>query len=139
MTEKHATPLPYEKTTETISVSVEPIFLEERSSPEDSHYVWSYRVVILNKGQYTVQLRSRYWRITDANGVTQEVSGEGVVGEQPILKPGESYEYTSGAPLPTPTGFMTGQYIMESANGTQFAIDIPAFSLDSHHQDARLH
>jgi ApaG protein len=124
----------YEKTTDNVRVSVEPAYLDDQSSPEDRRYVWAYRVRIENCGRESVRLRSRYWRITDANGFMQEVSGEGVVGDQPILKPGENYEYTSGAPLTTPSGFMVGNYTMEGENGRYFTVDIPAFSLDSPHQ-----
>ena len=129
----------YEKTTENITVSVEPDFLEEQSAPEEGRFVWSYRVVIRNQGKQTVQLRSRYWRITDAQGFVQEIEGEGVVGDQPVLQPGESYEYTSGAPLPTPSGFMVGTYRMQDTAGKTFTIDIPAFSLDSPHHQAMVH
>ena len=129
----------YEKITSDVVVKVEPVYLDDQSSPEDSHYVWAYRVTIENKSAETIQLRSRYWRITDANGSTQEVAGEGVVGDQPVLNPGESYEYTSGAPLPTPTGFMVGNYIMARPDGRHFTVDIPAFSLDSPHQNSVRH
>src|SRR5690606_33720899 len=104
------------------------------------HYVWAYRVVIENQGPDAIRLRSRYWRITDANGTTQEVSGEGVVGEQPVLKSGEIYEYTSGAPLATPSGFMSGAYTMEGlSSGKRFTVDVPAFSLDSPYQPKAIH
>ena len=116
--------------TRAIEVSVEPTYLEDQSSPDEHHYVWAYHVRIVNHGRERVQLRSRYWRITDALGRQQEVKGPGVVGEEPVLKPGESFEYTSGVPLPTPSGFMVGSYGMVTANGEHFDIDIPAFSLD---------
>ncbi len=90
-------------------------------------------------GSDTVQLVNRYWHITDSLGRVQEVRGPGVVGEQPTLKPGESFEYTSGTPLPTPSGIMVGTYEMESANGRRFDVAVPAFSLDSPHEEARLH
>jgi ApaG protein len=128
----------YEKTTDNIRISVEPSFLDDQSSPEDSRYVWAYKVRIENKGQETVRLRSRYWRITDSNGHVQEVSGEGVVGAQPTLKPGDNFEYTSGAPLATPSGFMVGNYTMEAVDGRAFKVEIPAFSLDSPHHRAVL-
>lgn len=128
----------YEKTTADIWIGVEPSFLDDQSSPEDGRYVWAYKVKIENRGQDTVRLRARYWRITDANGQVQEVSGEGVVGAQPTLRPGENFEYTSGAPLPTPSGFMVGNYTMEDSGGRPFTVDIPAFSLDSPHYRAAL-
>ena len=121
----------YSKITRAITVTVKPFYLEEQSSPSDSHYVWAYHVRIENHGAETVQLRNRYWRITDSMGRVQEVRGAGVVGEQPVLKPGESFEYTSGTPLPTPSGIMEGTYQMERENGERFDVAIPAFSLDS--------
>ena len=122
----------------SIRVTVKPIFLEKQSSPVDNHYVWAYSVQIENMGEDQVQLLTRYWRITDAMGRMQEVHGAGVVGEQPILNPGESYEYTSGTPLPTPSGIMVGSYEMKSASGARFDVAIPAFSLDSPHQLVQL-
>ncbi len=129
----------YSKTTNNIQVTVEPTYLDDQSAPEDGRYIWSYHVRIENKGGETIQLLSRYWKITDGNGVTQEVEGEGVVGEQPLLYPGDSYEYTSGAPLPTPGGIMVGTYQVESGDGEAFTVDIPAFSLDSPYQSLVLH
>ena len=121
--------------TRGIVVSVEPTYLEAHSSPGNSRYLWAYRVTIDNLGQETVQLRSRHWMITNARGELTEVKGPGVVGEQPILEPGESYAYTSGAPLDTPSGMMGGSYQMESHTGEQFDIEIPTFSLDRPNQD----
>ena len=129
----------YEETTRTIRVMVEPVFLDEQSSPSDAHYVWAYHVRIENLGRETVQLRTRHWRITDANGRIHEVRGDGVVGEQPVLHPGEAFEYTSGTPLATPSGIMVGDYAMESETGEKFTVVIPAFSLDSPHQKRSLH
>lgn len=129
----------YEATTANIQVLVEPNFLPDQSEPDQNRYVWSYRVVIKNAGSLTVQLRSRYWRITDAVGRVQEVRGDGVVGEQPVLAPGQSFEYTSGAPLPTPTGFMGGTYHMQTRSGEEFDVEIPTFSLDSPHQKVIVH
>jgi len=121
----------YEATTRDIRVQVEPNFLEEDSSPGQGYYFWAYTVEIANRGDQTVQLLSRHWRITDAAGRTQEVRGAGVVGAQPTLSPGESFRYTSGAPLRTPSGFMRGSYQMEAEDGQTFDVAIPAFSLDS--------
>ena len=122
---------PYRAVTRGIAVSVEPAYLEANSSPGNSQYVWAYRVTIENQGHETVQLLSRHWMITNARGDLNEVKGPGVVGEQPVLKPGESYQYTSGCPLNTPWGMMGGSYQMESESGERFDIEIPAFSLDS--------
>ena len=127
----------YQETTNAISVTVKPVYLEEQSSPEDDHFVWAYWVKIENQGGDTVQLRNRYWRITDSQGQVQEVRGAGVVGEQPVLKPGESFEYTSGTPLSTPSGIMLGTYQMEGNDGAKFDVAIPAFSLDSPYEGAR--
>jgi ApaG protein len=121
----------YRAVTRQIEVTVEPNFLPERSSVEKREYFWSYTIVITNTGAETVQLRTRHWIITDASGRKQEVRGEGVVGEQPVLAPGERFEYTSGVPLPTASGFMTGRYQMVSESGERFEIDVPTFSLDS--------
>jgi len=128
----------YEKTTNDISISVRPFFLEEQSAPDRNHFVWAYRVNIQNKGTATVQLMNRHWRITDKYGRLQEVKGAGVVGEQPVLKPGESYDYTSGCPLETPSGIMVGAYEMTTTSGERFLVDIPAFSLDSPHDKAAI-
>ena len=129
----------YDETTRSIRVTVEPIYLDDQSSPSDNHYVWAYQIRIENESADTVQLLHRYWRITDAQGRVQEVRGAGVVGEQPTLRPGESYEYASGTPLPTPSGIMVGSYEMETAQGTRFDVAVPAFSLDSPYEDTRRH
>src|SRR3954471_18857373 len=105
----------YERTTRKLRVVASPRYLESQSRPEDNHFVWAYTITIENHGAETVTLRSRYWRITDGRGKVQEVRGAGVVGEQPTLKPGQSFEYTSGAPLATPSGFMVGSYQLETA------------------------
>lgn len=128
----------YNAVTRQISVTVTPYFIEDQSDPDDNHFVWAYQVNIENSGGETVQLISRYWHITDANGQVQEVRGDGVVGEQPVLRPGESFEYTSGTPLSTPSGIMVGRYQMETKGGEGFEIDIPAFSLDSPYQRTSL-
>ena len=128
----------YSETTRAIRVTVKPFYLEDQSSPQENHYVWAYHVKIENTGEDTVQLRNRHWQITDALGRLQEVKGPGVVGEQPLLKPGESFEYTSGTPLPTPSGIMVGSYEMERSDGERFDVRIPAFSLDSPYQPVRI-
>ena len=125
--------------TRNINVSVETRFLENESEPDNQYFVWAYHIRISNEGHETVQLRSRHWIITDGLGRVQEVKGEGVVGEQPILGPGGSYAYTSGTPLSTPTGMMRGSYLMETPNGERFEIEIPLFSLDSEHAMKTLH
>lgn len=121
----------YRAVTRKIEVSVTPQFMPERSLLHESEYFWAYTINIVNHGGETVQLKTRYWRITDSNGALQEVRGAGVVGEQPVLKPGASFEYTSGVPLTTPSGFMQGTYGMVAETGELFDIEIPAFSLDS--------
>src|SRR3954467_4114043 len=124
-------PAMYSQTTRAIKISVRPMFLEDQSSPAENHFVWAYHVRIENTGRETVQLRNRHWRITDSLGRLQEVRGPGVVGEQPVLEPGESFEYTSSCPLTTPSGFMVGDYEMETRNGESFLARVPAFSLDT--------
>ena len=121
----------YRAVTKSIEVTVTPRFIAERSSPDNGYYFWAYTIHIINRSKETVQLKTRHWRITDATGKQQEVDGPGVVGEQPVLKAGESFEYTSGVPLPTPSGFMRGTYgMVGTENGASFEIEIPAFSLD---------
>ena len=124
----------YNLTSNDITVTVAPIFLEDQSDPDDDHFVWAYQVRIENNGTDSVQLQTRYWHITDANGLVQEVRGSGIVGEQPVLEPGEIFEYTSGTPLATPSGIMVGSYQMQTDHGDLFDVKIPAFSLDSPHQ-----
>lgn len=120
----------YSAITRQIEVRVVPKFLPDRSSPENGYFFWAYTITLTNQGPETVQLKTRHWRITDALGRLQEVRGSGVVGEEPVLRPGENFEYTSGVPLPTPSGFMGGSYGMVTETGEAFDIDIPAFSLD---------
>ncbi len=120
----------YRAVTQNIIVEVEPFYLKDRSDPGENRYVWAYRVTIENRSNIFVQLLSRYWHITDGNGRVEEVSGAGVVGEQPELNPGDSYQYTSGCPLTTPSGIMVGSYTMRDEAGQLFDIAIPAFSLD---------
>ncbi len=120
----------YRSTTREIDIEVEPFYLPERSTPEDGRYVWGYRVTIVNNSSLLVQLLARYWRITDASGRVEEVRGAGVVGEQPELNPGDSFQYTSGCPLRTSSGFMVGSYTMRDGDDNLFEVAIPAFSLD---------
>ncbi len=135
----------YAEETRGINVRVAAFYLEDQSEPDEGRYVWAYRVTIENHGTQTVQLLRRTWRITDARGRTRLVQGDGVVGEQPVLEPGQAFEYTSGTPLDTPSGFMSGKYHMvtrsEAARTISEAFDvaIPAFSLDSPHQGGRVH
>lgn len=121
----------YRALTHNIEVKVTPRFLDERSSPANNYYFWAYSIEIVNHGSEPVQLMTRHWRITDALGRCQEVRGPGVVGEQPVLEPGRPYQYTSGIPLPTASGFMAGSYQMATLAGDHFDVEIPAFSLDS--------
>jgi len=129
----------FSEITRSIRVTVKPVYLDDQSSPDEGHFVWAYHVRIENEGGDVVQLLNRHWRITDAHGKTQEVRGPGVIGEQPVLAPGQSFEYTSGTPLPTPSGFMVGTYEMVTRTGERFDVRIPMFSLDSPHQPSRVH
>ncbi|MCA0433700.1 MAG: Co2+/Mg2+ efflux protein ApaG [Proteobacteria bacterium] len=121
----------YQAISHKFRVTVQPQFLEGQSNPADDKYVWAYTITVENLSRVTATLKTRHWVITDALGRKQEVEGDGVVGEQPTLAPGESFQYTSGCPLATPSGMMMGAYGMVSEDGNRFAIDIPAFSLDS--------
>ncbi len=123
----------YERVTRSIKVIVQPQFLEGQSRPDDGHFVWAYTITVENHGRETVTLKTRHWKITDANGKVQEVREAGVVGETPALKPGDSFTYTSGCPLKTPSGFMSGAYQMQTDEGELFNVQIPPFSLDSPH------
>ena len=130
----------FSATTEGVRVSVRAFYLVEQSDPDDHKFVWAYRVRIENHGHATVQLLKRTWQITDAAGRTQRVHGDGVIGQTPVLAPGEAFEYTSGTPLETPSGFMRGAYHMiDQTTGTPFDVAIPPFSLDSPHQPGRVH
>ena len=143
-------PREYAQATRGINVRVASFYLEDQSEPDEQRYVWAYRVIIENHGEQTVQLLGRTWHITDGRGRTFLAQGKGVVGEQPVLEPGEAFEYTSGTPLETPSGFMTGQYHMVAhgrgpavsladAEAEEFDVAIPAFSLDSPHQAGSVH
>jgi ApaG protein len=129
----------YERITRGIRVAVKPAFLADESEPDEGKYLWSYTVTIENRGGETVQLLSRYWRIVDNTGHVQEVRGPGVVGAQPILEPGQSFEYTSGCPLQTASGTMVGKYHMKAANGEDFEAEIPAFLLENPHERRQVH
>ena len=115
--------------TRGIRVTVESQYVPEQSMPRASHYVFAYHVKISNEGTETLQLKTRHWIITDGNGDVQEVKGDGVVGEQPVLGPGESFEYTSGCVLTTPSGSMRGTYQMHRQNGEWFDAEIAPFPL----------
>ena len=121
----------YRAVTRAIQVTVTPSYIAEQSSPADGRFFWAYHVVLENLGSETVQLKTRYWHITDALGRVQEVRGAGVVGETPVLAPGGRFEYTSGCPLETSQGIMVGEYGMITDKGEPFSVAIPAFSLDS--------
>jgi ApaG protein len=124
----------YEQETLGVLVRVEPQFLPEESNPDEGRFVWAYTIEIENRSKENVRLISRYWRITDAKGVTQEVRGEGVVGQQPLIQPGQSFRYTSAAPLAAPSGMMMGAYSMQRIDdGSSFDITVPTFLLDSPH------
>ena len=130
----------YSRTTRALRITVRPLFLEDQSEPEEDAYVWAYQVIIDNEGAETVQLLRRHWIITDATGLVQEVEGEGVVGEQPVLKPGAAFQYTSGCPLNTPSGFMHGTYTFRVTDTEEtFEAIIPMFSLDSPHGVGTVH
>ena len=121
----------YEAVTHGIRIKVEPHYLEEQSSPDESYFFWAYTIEIANEGDSVVQLKTRHWRITDARGKTEEVRGPGVVGKTPVLDPGESFTYTSGCPLGTASGIMVGSYQMQLQDGSLIDVAVPAFSLDS--------
>jgi ApaG protein len=129
----------YNALTHDIKVSVRPVYLDAQSDPGEHRFVWAYHVKIENLSAREVQLLTRRWKITDAHGRIQEVQGEGVVGEQPVLKPGQIFEYTSGAPLPTSSGFMAGSYGMVDGEGHPFDVQIPAFALDLPDVKPQLH
>ena len=128
----------FTKTTRNIKVTAIPQFMAEHSEPGDGHYVWAYTIQLENDGQEQVQLLNRHWKITDAQGLTQEVRGQGVIGEQPVLKPGEAFQYTSGTALATASGVMLGEYEMVTPGGEHFDVEVPAFSLDSPYHVGRM-
>ncbi|MHA1524496.1 MAG: Co2+/Mg2+ efflux protein ApaG [Alphaproteobacteria bacterium] len=129
----------YVRTTRSIEIIVEPAYLDDESEPDRDYFFWAYTISIENTGSEAVQLRARHWKITDAHGQTREVHGDGVVGEQPVLSPGDSFEYTSGVPLSTPSGIMVGSYMMQTEKGESFTVPIPAFSLDCRYDCRSMH
>lgn len=136
----------YEHTDQKIKIVVCPVFLEDHSTPEENRFVWAYYVRIENLGEDPVQLRARHWKIVDSTGHTHEVDGEGVIGQQPVIAPGHGIEYASSAPLPTPSGMMSGHYTMRKLPQAEdeditadFTVNIPAFSLDSPFQSRTIH
>ncbi len=128
----------YESVTRGIRVRVSPQFNSDQSTPEENYYFWTYTVDIINESAQTMQLQSRMWQITDTRGHREEVRGPGVVGQTPRIAAGESFSYTSGCPLRTPSGIMVGSYQMADEAGTLFDIAIPAFSLDSPYVQRRM-
>lgn len=129
----------YAETTHDITISVKPVYLDDQSEPDESRFLWAYHIRIENQGDDTVQLLTRYWKITDANGKVQEVRGDGVVGEQPVIPQGDAYEYASGCPLETSSGFMVGSYRLVTEAGDEIDVGIPLFSLDSPHAATQIH
>ena len=129
----------YQAETQGVRVTAVPSFMEGESSPSQGRYFWAYTIEILNLSPRTVQLMSRHWFITDGRGEVHEVRGEGVVGKQPVLRPGESFNYTSGCPLTTPDGSMRGSYAMRAESGEIVDVEVPLFPLDSPHRHRTLH
>lgn len=120
----------YSKITNDIKVTVTPIFIGDQSRPNTPNYVWAYHIIIENKGAEIVQLLDRAWHITDSSGGEQNVEGPGVIGLQPLIRPGEYFEYTSGVNLNTDSGFMEGRYRFQNLDSKLFDVDVPAFPLD---------
>ena len=132
--------LKYTLTTNFVEVTVLPIYIEEQSIPHENCYVWMYNVKIKNKSPSTIQLLSRHWQIIDHAGKVNEITGAGVIGEQPIIKSGEVFKYTSGTYLGVSSGVMSGEYeFLNEENAEIFKVEIPAFSLDSPYTDVKLH
>lgn len=121
----------FEQKTGDVIVRVEPDFLPEQSSPQDGRFIWAYTVEIENQSDTDLQVVERFWKIADSRGQVQEIYGEGVVGEKPVLRPGETFRYTSGAPLSAPSGMMLGTYSLKAPGGEKFDVNIPPFALDS--------
>jgi ApaG protein len=131
------TAYPYEAETNGVCIRVRPVFVEEQSSPKDDRFLWAYHIEIENRGRHTLQLMTRHWRITDGDGRIQHVDGAGVIGKQPVLRPGARFEYTSGCPLTTPCGMMQGAYRFEDETGASVEATIPLFALDSPYDERR--
>lgn len=129
----------YKETTADISVSVRPEYMDDQSDPDQGHYTWAYHVRIENQGERIIQLLSRHWKIADSLGNCQEIVGDGIVGHQPTLGPGDSFEYSSGTPLAAPSGFMSGTFNMISEDGIRFDVAVPAFALDGPDQCKAVH
>ncbi|MDE0993172.1 MAG: Co2+/Mg2+ efflux protein ApaG [Rhodospirillales bacterium] len=129
----------YSEITNDISVSVSPEYLDQQSEPSDDHFTWAYHVHIENTGSKTIQVLTRHWKITDIKGVSHEIVGDGLIGQQPILKPGEFFKYSSGTPLSTSSGFMSGTLLLIANDGELFRAVVPSFSLDSTQQIRALH
>lgn len=127
----HGLPSAFEQRTRDVIVRVEPEYLAEQSNPSDNRFIWAYTVEIDNQSAEDLRVTGRYWHIADSRGQVQEVRGQGVVGEKPVVKAGEQFRYTSGAPLSAPSGMMSGTYRVEPESGDAFDIEIPAFVLDS--------
>lgn len=128
----------YQEITEDIEIGVDVFYLPNQSDPEDNMFVWAYHITIRNRSNSTIQLLSRHWEITDGIGQVEEVKGPGVVGEQPVINSGESYEYTSGVHLTTSSGIMKGSYNMTSDDKGKIKVSIPAFSLDAMEEQERV-
>lgn len=129
----------YENTDQDIKITVCPIFINDHSEPEEQKFLWAFYVRVENLGSEPVQLVSRYWKIVDGLGHICEIQGEGVVGEQPFILPGQDFEYASSTPLSTPSGIMSGYYSMLKSSGEAFAVKTPVFSLDSPYHSKTLH
>jgi len=124
----------YEHRTDDVIVRVEPEFLAEQSNPSDSRFIWAYTVEIDNQSGRDLTVVERFWQIADSRGQVHEVRGSGVVGERPVVKSGEVFRYTSGAPLTAPSGMMRGTYTVKDESGESFDIIVPTFLLDSPHE-----
>jgi ApaG protein len=131
------TAYPYEAETNGVCIRVRPVFVDEQSSPKEDRFLWAYHIEIENRGRHTLQLMTRHWRITDGDGRIQHVDGAGVIGKQPVLRPGARFEYSSGCPLTTPCGMMQGAYRFEDETGASVEATIPLFALDSPYDERR--
>lgn len=129
----------FEQRTGDVIVRVEPEYLAEQSSPSDGRFIWAYTVEIDNQSADDLRVTGRYWHIADSRGQVQEVRGQGVVGEKPVVRAGEQFRYTSGAPLSAPSGMMSGSYRVEPETGEPYDVDIPVFVLDSPFGETRFH